>query len=311
VVTSVVAVGGTTLTTTTATTGVANRQLQRRNSEKDFDEANVTLTLAYPIRAINNFPTTQAEASLFTDSRTWAAEDGCYSILNQSDLENPFLSLTGGEVLVNYANSSSSYQQNQASGAAGTVWTSNWYDGYPVFTNYGSSACQVFPFSQCGFIMSGLNPNSTIQLTQRLYFERIPSTSEPDLLSMCQVPPAHDAVAMEIYSRCLGQMPVAVPVSENPLGEWFNSILDTIKSVAPKLGNIVTGVGNAIASIGGNPKVQPVQSNATPQRKQSAAQKKQFKNNAKRGPSGNGPKRTGQKTRAKAGPKRRPPTRKS
>jgi len=313
VVTQAVSVGGTTLTTNTQTTGIANRNIVRRDSQKELekDDANVVLVMAYPIRAINQFPATQSEASLFTDSRTWAAEDGCYSILNQSDLENPFLSLTGGEVLVNYANASSTFQQQQALGATGTVWTSTWYDGYPVFNNYGSSACQTFPFSQCGFVMAGLNPNSTIQLTQRLYFERIPSTAEPDLLSMCQVPPAHDAVAMEIYSRCLGQMPVAVPVSENPLGEWFNSILDTIKSVAPKLGNIVTGVGNAIASIGGNPKVQPVQSNATPQRKQNAAQKKQFKNNAKRGPSGNGPKRTGQKTSAKSGPKRRPPTRKS
>jgi len=300
-------VAGTTTTTTTVTTPVSSaKPLLRRESQKDFDTSTVTINSAYPVSTINSLPGTQAKAALFTDSRTWSAEDGCYSIINQSDLENPYLFLAGGEVLINYANSSSNFQTAQAAGTLGTVWLSNWYEGSNTLSLFGQSACQTFPFSQCGFVMAGLNPNSTIQLTQRLYFERIPSLDEPDLLSMCQVPPAHDAVAMEIYSRCLGAMPVAVPQNENPLGEWFNSVLDTIKTVAPKLGGIITGIGRGIADLGSN-KVQPVQSNATPQRKQTNKQKKQFKNNAKRGPSGNGPKKTGARHK---GPARRPPTRK-
>jgi hypothetical protein len=307
VVTTNVSVGGTTTSTSTITATTVTK-LQKTDSRKEiFEEANVNLTLAYPVEVVSTFPTTQAEAALFTDSRTWAAEDGCYSVLTQADIENPYTQLVGGEVLVAYSMDASSFQTGQSSGAQQNVYLSNWYDGSNSFSYFGQSASQALPFSQCGFVLAGLNPNSTIQLTQRLFFERIPSTLEPDLLAMAQVPPAHDAVAVEIYSRVLAAMPVAVPVSENPLGEWFNSILDSIKSVAPKLGGIIRGVGTAISEIGGT---QPVQSNATPQRKQNNKQKQAFKNNAIRGPQKKAAMKNNKLKNRNKGPARRPPTRK-
>lgn len=230
----------------------------------------------YPATVVSLPPSTQAEAAVYTDSRTWAAEDGAYVVNTQCDIENPYLMLTPSEVLVRKALDSTTVQSNITTGTPVTCWTS--WQSTP--NGYGTSCCAALPFDTVGFIMAGLHQSSTIQLTVRYFIERIPATSEPDLLSMAQVPPAHDAVALEIYSRCLAEMPVGVPVSENPLGEWFASVLDSIKSVAPKLGGIVSGVGRAISEIGGP---APVQSNATPERKQTKAQKAAVKNAAHKG----------------------------
>jgi len=263
----------TALTTTTETCGTSpERKLVRKSSHDD-------LAGIYPIPLPHRFvslpPTTQAEAASYTDSRTWSAVDGAYSIATQSNMDNPFQSLIPRDVCV---------KKTLDSATVGGIPTQNMWVSESVTSITGNtdalgSNTTVFPFDCSGVILAGLDQHSTIQVTVRYYFERIPATTEPDLLAMAQVPPAFDGVAMEIYSRCLGMMPVGVPQNENPLGEWFSSILDSIKMVAPKLGGIVTGVGKAISEIGGAP---PVQSNATPQAKQNKKQKKAVKNAAKK-----------------------------
>lgn len=262
--------------------------IKKQNSRKELKDSPVvgtsTIYPNYPITTVELPPTTQAEASLYTDSRTWAAEDGCYSIIAQADLENPFLITSPGEVLLQKVLDSTTVQENMVSGSPEVVYTTTWNGSNPglstsyLMSNFGGSCSKPLPFTNSGFIMAGLNAQSTIQLTQRLYFERIPATSEADLLSMAQVPPAHDPLALEIYSRCLAQMPVACPQNENPLGEWFNSVLDTIKGIAPRIGQFVSSLGGAISYFG-NGVQDPPQSNATPQRKQTKAQKQQANKN--------------------------------
>jgi len=238
--------------------------------------ATVNQYISKPIETTSLPPTTQTEAAAYTDSRTWAAEDGAYIVVTQADTENGFKTLKPGEVLIKKSIDCVTAQAEQLAGTVRNVWSTHNNAAASNPVSFGAGNASVFPFNNCGFIMAGLNQNSTIQLTQRLYFERIPSTSEPDLLAMCQVPPAFDGTALEIYSRCLSKMPVGVPVSENPLGEWFSSILDTIKSVAPKIGNFVSRLGGAISMVGTG-STPPVQSDATPLRKQSNAQKKRNK----------------------------------
>jgi hypothetical protein len=271
----------TALATTTATAGVANSN-EKRLSRNEIPMATF-VQIPLTLDSVALPPTSQAEAAIYTDSRTWAAEDGCYVIATQNSEENNFLDTSPSDIAVMKVYDSQTLRSNANSGLNVPIWTTSSnapfsYGTVPA-TEQRGSGCKVFPFDTCGFVMSGLNQNSTIQLTVKYFVERIPATSEPDLLSMAQVPPAYDSMAIEIYSRCLAEMPVGVPVNENPLGEWFNSILDTIKSVAPKLGNIVSGVGRAIGEIGGS---SPVQSNATPERKQSKQQKQQSQQKARK-----------------------------
>lgn len=287
--------------------------LQKRVSEKELPVTPdvVQTYMKMPYRAVALPPTTQLEAATYTDSRTWSAVDGAYVIATQNNMDNPYQTLAPSDIMVKKCFDSGTLAGDAFTGTPRPTWIST--SNVPFFNtgqpNTGS-AMKIFPFDTCGLIAAGLNQNSTMQITVRYYFERIPATTEPDLLAMAQVPPAFDGMAMEIYSRCLAEMPVGVPQNENPLGEWFSSVLDGIKSIAPKLGGIISGVGRAIGEIGGVP---PVQSNATAQKDMTKAQKKRLQNNSRKsGPNhgkrvNKGPKiQTG---RAK-GPKRRPPTRK-
>jgi hypothetical protein len=221
--------------------------------------------------AISLPPSTQSEAAIFTDSRTWSAEDGCYIVVPQTDTENPFRSLMPTDIYAVKPVDSSTAINN----VVGAVSLKGYTTVIPPTAsnpqNVGSNS-HALPFECVGTILTGLNPNSTIQATVRYYFERIPATTEPDLLAMAQVPPAFDGVALEIYSRCLSKMPVGVPQNENPLGEWFTGILNSVASVAPKIGGFVSNLGNAISMVGG---VQPSSSNATPQRLMNAQQRRQ------------------------------------
>jgi hypothetical protein len=229
-----------------------------------------TLVQTTPVECISLPPTTQAEAAIYTDSRTWSAEDGCYIIVAQSDAENPLRSLSPTDVLVHKAYDYSTVNAGLTANSTSQAWTSV-IPGGSNGTGIGTGA-HALPFENCGFICAGLNAQSTIQVTVRYYFERIPATTESDLLSMAQIPPAYDGVALEIYSRCLAQMPIGVPQNENPLGEWFTGILDTISSVAPKIGQFVSNLGGAISMVGGS---SPSSSNATAQKNMTPAQRRQ------------------------------------
>jgi len=226
-----------------------------------------------PVESVSLPPTTQLEAATYTDSRTWSAEDGCYVIVPQSDTENPFRSLLPSDVLITKALDTASVQANKL--ALNTTFAFSTVQATTGLTsNHCGSGSHALPFECAGAILSGLNPNSTIQLTVRYYFERIPSTAEPDLLAMAQVPPAFDGVALEIFSRCLSAMPVGVPQNENPLGEWFSSVLDAVASVAPRVGGAITGLGNAITGIGTGA-ASSSSSNATAQRNMNNQQRNQ------------------------------------
>lgn len=303
----------------TLTYSTVTGSLTRRNStggldpKKSSEEEMATTTyLKLPVRNIALPPTSQAEAAIYTDSRTWSAVDGAYVIATQNNMSNPFLTVENNDVSIRKTYDATSTYAHLVNGDWAPIWTSNTHTPFGAnsgVTPQSGSGVKVLPFDNCGLVAAGLNQNSTMQVTVRYYFERIPATTEPDLLAMAQVPPAFDGTAMEIYSRCLSEMPVGVPQNENPLGEWFSSVLDTIKGIAPKLGGVISGVGKAIAEIGGSP---PVQSNATPQKDMTKQQKKRLQNNARKSGPKNGKRvNNGPRIQTKnKGPKRRPPTRK-
>jgi hypothetical protein len=190
-------------------------------------------------------PTTQATAALFPNSKTWMAADGIYQICTLNTLTNPYsqpqpgscAGLISNQTLANLEDGSS-YQAwmpniNQAA--------LNGDDVAPTPQNFR------FPFDISGCVFAGLSPLTTLQITTKYYFERVPTFTDPALLVLSTPSPAFDPVALEIYSRVLDELPVAVPVGENPLGEWFSDVLRAVAEWAPKvgsaLGTFVPGAG--------------------------------------------------------------------
>jgi len=182
-------------------------------------------------------PTTQADAALFPNSRTWEAKAGIYQPVTFSSLENPFIT--------------------PMPGCAGFISPSDYTDlangvGWEAFlpaiaspdpVGLGGSLTTTLPFDVCGCVIAGQQGQATLQVTVKYYFERAPSIADPDLLVLAKNPPPYDPLAFEIYSRALDELPVAVPVGENPLGEWFADILDAVAKYAPIVGSALGVAG--------------------------------------------------------------------
>lgn len=188
-------------------------------------------------------PSSQADAALYPNSRTWEAKEGCYMVCTMNRSNNfhlPAVGRSAGLLISRPANTS---------GQPTTMW-------YPYITNTTTSpANELLPFDVSGAIFTGLHPDSTMQVTVRYIMERVPSIAEPDLLVLTRTPAPYDPLALELYARTISLMPVGCMVKDNPLGEWFNDMLSTLGDIAPlvgrTVGNFVPGadlVGRAIGS---------------------------------------------------------------
>ncbi len=114
---------------------------------------------------------------------------------------------------------------------------------------------QPMPFDISGAYFTGLNVNSTLDVTLRLYIEGFPTPAASQTLVSLTVPcPPEDPLACEIYSRVCASLPPGVPVSENADGTWWRTLLKTIASVAPTvgsaLGSIIPGGGLIGSGVG-------------------------------------------------------------
>jgi len=188
-------------------------------------------------------PATQSDAQLYPNSRTWSAAEGYYGIGTLSDSENPFLSAIPKEP---WGWKPPSVSQLM-SGAAQPVYTYA-----PSVAGFQAPAtcttARVFPFDTHGCIFSGLNAQSTLQITTRYIIERIPSTSEPDLLVLTRPPSPYDSTALDLYAKAISELPVGCMVKENPLGEWFNDVLQTVADFAAPVGAVFGPLGATLGS---------------------------------------------------------------
>lgn len=194
-------------------------------------------------------PSNLPDATIYPDKKTWGAEDGVYMVATMNSDRNPFLQpIPRAAGLISPSDTSSIL--------AGEGWLAyvppiaTWQDESPLPVNLTTSLTDVTPFDISGAIFSGLNQNTTLQVVVKYYFERAPTVAESDLLVLAQKPAPYDPVALELYSRSLNKIPVGVPVGENPLGEWFDDVLEGVAEWGPK-------IGNALGSIG-VPFVQPI-----------------------------------------------------
>jgi hypothetical protein len=202
--------------------------------------------MSFPVGVLP--PSTQASASLFPNSKTWNATEGVYLVAAMNNTENPYFTPTPG--ISGMISPTSAVAMEDGVGWVGYLPRLR---AGELADNLDYSACTtVWPWDVSGCVFSGLNEFSTLQVTVRYYIERHPSIAEPDLLVLARTPCPYDPTVQEIYARAMHELPVGVPVGMNPLGEWFNEVLDAVATWAPQvgsaLGNIIPGasmVGNA------------------------------------------------------------------
>lgn len=178
-------------------------------------------------------PRTTQEALLIPGSNEWAAKDGVYATCRFQGVDNP-------PYTVDY-NLPVLFDTDDFPGPPGTNTSSFFYPAEAM--SVGTSACpgfKCFPIHTSGCILTGLSNTTSFRLNSNVFIEAFPGPRQQLDLSIATPSAAFDPRALEIYSHTLGHAPVAVPVGENPLGEWF---MDMVGKVGNFLSNVPGPVG--------------------------------------------------------------------
>lgn len=168
-------------------------------------------------------PKTSASAALYPNSRIWDAAEGCYNIITLNDVENKVTSPVPFCCQFTDSNFTGTFVNQQAFGSLPT----------------DELASVVYPFDNVGAVFTGLSDSTSLMVTVRYLYERFPTEDSPDLLVLARPPSPYDPLALELYARCLRELPSYVMVKDNPLGEWFGKILEAVSHVAPIVGKII------------------------------------------------------------------------
>ncbi len=217
----------------------------RAPSHNMLMQANVVASTNPTPYLFNTFdlpPSSQSSAQLYPSARTWEAAEGYYGIGTITDVNLPFQSAVNCTPL----GIKPAAQSALVSGTTQPIWTYS-----PTLGASGPiplTTSRVLPFDTHGCVFSGLTPQSTLQITTRYVVERIPSTTEPDLLVLTRPPTPYDPLVQEIYARTVAELPVGCMVKENPLGEWWNDVLQTVAEYAPSVGKVFGPLGQALGA---------------------------------------------------------------
>lgn len=192
-------------------------------------------------------PTNAAAANILKGTRTWDAASGVYATAVLNSVHNP-LKLASTSLTV--------FENQPFSGAVSQVMYSPYLTANsntsPVPSLISPYPGQTTPFDTTGSIFTGLSNATTLTVKVKFYVERAPTMAEPALAVLATPSAGLDNTALELYSHAISQLPVAVTVAENGLGDWFKGVVRVVRDVAgvaaPIVGAIHPGAGLAAAS---------------------------------------------------------------
>lgn len=173
-------------------------------------------------------PTDVNHALLLPGAKQWNAAEGAYVVATQMSDSNPIQTIDNMPCFYAY-DSLPPYNANTAG------------IGYMTALANGSSANfftrMYMPFNTAGIYLSGLSNQSSLQINVKWIIEAFPGPNDT-AVSFSQPSPSYCPAALELYSSLLNSLPVGVPFTQNPDGEWFSNVLGTIGSIA-KAGTMI------------------------------------------------------------------------
>lgn len=206
-------------------------------------------TLAWMVPTVNLPPTTVAEITTTPNTQNLNAKGGLYLVGTMEQEENPFNRPLAGTVI-----SAQTFTQAEIVANSGSAC----YAARGVLMAIPSGGAKdntyPIPWNNHGCIITGLTPESTLQVTVKYCIEKIPSIEQAELMRISKCSPTRDPLAIEIYQKAICRLPVGCPVNRNPWGEWFDLALEAVVAFAPKIGaafgprGAAIGAGAAIAA---------------------------------------------------------------
>lgn len=91
-----------------------------------------------------------------------------------------------------------------------------------------------------GVYYTSLSPQSSFQVNVKWVLEVIPPFDNQLIVAATQSA-FYEQEALEIYAKTCLIMPVGCTFAENPLGEWFDSVMGILSKVAPVVGGAIGG----------------------------------------------------------------------
>jgi hypothetical protein len=193
-------------------------------------------------------PFSVANAMLYPGSRQWKAADGAYLVGTFSQAENPpqYVGYLQPVVPTTSVDDIESTMADTSANEGSATWTTSVYpDGSGRTYN---PAIKLHPINMFGAMFTGLSIQTTLTINVNHYYETFPSVAEPGILVLAKPSAAFDPVALEFMSRVNSTLPVGVPASWNPDGEWFWEVVNDLVDMAPQIGSLFGPVGRGVGT---------------------------------------------------------------
>jgi hypothetical protein len=180
-------------------------------------------------------PANQGQALLLSGSRQWEAKDGSYSVAAFHNIENPAHLISPVCPVI---------QNSGVPDSEGFIATTNVYaprPGAPVGTSNVRTipGFRVHNIHMHGEIYSGLSDQTVLTINQNCFLEKFPGPDDREVLPLATLSAEYDPDVLDLYSRIVSDLPVAVPVMENGLGDWF---YDAASTAAKYLGPVLSAL---------------------------------------------------------------------
>lgn len=188
-------------------------------------------------------PCNVAQANLLKGTRTWNASEGAYCTVLQNSIHNPLKQLESQQVL---------YNGGSTTGTVATVVASQWDAqgagaAAPSATASAFEPNQLLPFDTTGVFLTGLSSQTTLTVKLKVYVERAPTWTEPNLAVLASPSAGYDVKALELYAQVVNHLPPGVKVNDNAFGDWWRAVVSLLKVAAPTVGialnTVVPGAG--------------------------------------------------------------------
>jgi hypothetical protein len=181
------------------------------NQQSGLPVALVSSMLPYPPAAVSdivNYPNTFEGM----------AANGVYAINTPNTIQNQYKANVGGSALLMTSLGNISNLTLTATQTLGLGSAQDW--------------CYF------GSFLTGLAQGASVLVRYRTYLEVAPTPRDGNnLVRLLNPSVPHNPAVTEVLDKVLVTMPAGCSYTDNPLGEWFDSLMNAIESAAPSVGS--------------------------------------------------------------------------
>jgi len=200
------------------------------------------------------WPGTESAAMVIPSTVTGAAIDGAYVVSRMNTLYPRIIDGAGHNFIMR-APSQTTWNNitNPTGDPNGTLVVTPSYGpgffratmtvgGTGTFTPFLATAFTVGEFDLNGAQFLGLSDTDVLTITVKWYITRYPSENQLEILVSQKAAPRYDPIAFEWYSKHASLLPSGVRVRDNALGDWFRSVVGTVKDTVSRFAPMASGL---------------------------------------------------------------------